>query len=81
MDGYNYLINHIKNNNDRIEIARIKNSFLSSSNKSNGYRDTKINVIFKSIINNKPISMICEIQLILVNMLSKKKNHIDCIKL
>ena len=80
INGYNHLMNHIKNNENKIQISRIKNGFLPNDDDLGGYRDIKMNVVFRSTgydhDDDKPISMICEIQLLLVNYLwEKKKIH------
>eukprot|EP01084_Bolivina_argentea_P050029 91983_1 len=69
MKGYNGLVTHIKNNKSMLELARIKNGFLNKENK--GYRDVKINVVYHSPVSD--VSMVCEVQLLLVNYLWEKK--------
>eukprot|EP01083_Nonionella_stella_P257892 882210_1 len=54
-----------------IELARVKNGFLDA-NYSGGYRDIKINIVYHSQINRGD-SMICEVQLLLLNYLHEKK--------
>lgn len=68
--GFNDLMKHISKNKSIIELARVKNGFLEQSD--GGYRDIKVNVVYKSQIN-PGLNMICEIQLMLINYLQEKK--------
>ena len=72
------MLNEISKSNGQLEICRIKNGFnrILSENDSNdsGYRDLKVNVLYKS--KNKRTKMIGEIQFLLIPFLkSKKKSH------
>eukprot|EP01084_Bolivina_argentea_P161475 281078_1 len=49
LKGYNGLIRHVSKNKTIIQLARIKNGFVDKGN--GGYRDIKINVVYKSQIN------------------------------
>eukprot|EP01083_Nonionella_stella_P051130 135782_1 len=70
--GYTALFDYISTNTDTLQIARVKNGFLDANDK--GYRDIKINVVYRSPTDN--INMITEVQLLLVNYLwEKKKIH------
>ncbi len=63
------IISHIKKNPSIVELARVKNGFLDETDA--GYRDIKLNVIYKSEID-PGLNMSCEIQLLLINYLQKK---------
>ncbi len=68
--GYNGLMKHISKHKNVIELSRVKNGFLDKDH--HGYRDIKLNVIYKSEID-PGLNMICEIQLLLINYLQEKK--------
>eukprot|EP01083_Nonionella_stella_P039752 108137_1 len=71
--GYEKMMSFI-NSSEQFQVARIKNGF-SDVNNDEGYRDIKLNIIFKSNVF-KGVNMICEIQMILSGYLSvKKKSH------
>eukprot|EP00485_Elphidium_margaritaceum_P019464 CAMPEP_0202726786 /NCGR_PEP_ID=MMETSP1385-20130828/184789_1 /ASSEMBLY_ACC=CAM_ASM_000861 /TAXON_ID=933848 /ORGANISM="Elphidium margaritaceum" /LENGTH=764 /DNA_ID=CAMNT_0049393013 /DNA_START=111 /DNA_END=2406 /DNA_ORIENTATION=- len=70
--GYVALINHAKSKHGIIELARVKNGFLDPND--GGYRDIKVNVIYKSQNPEHPdVKMVCEVQLLLINYLEEKK--------
>eukprot|EP01084_Bolivina_argentea_P118496 210235_1 len=71
LEGYKGLMNHLNKNASMVELARIKNGFLDATY-NGGYRDIKINVVYKSQLNPQ-LKMICEIQLMLINYLQEKK--------
>eukprot|EP01083_Nonionella_stella_P056626 148990_1 len=72
--GFNYFIDFCGENKQKLEIARIKNGFLESTDNSGGYRDIKVNVVYRSEKHEK--AMICEVQFILRPfLLHKKKAH------
>ena len=76
MNGYNYFVSQIHQHHDRLQIARIKNGFSqgTDSNSGGGYRDIKMNIIFKN--KTRKLNMIGEIQFLLLPFLkSKKKSH------
>eukprot|EP01083_Nonionella_stella_P232663 820487_1 len=70
--GYNGLMRSISNTQSVIELSRVKNGFLDKS--QSGYRDIKVNVIYKSQLQmDDHVNMICEIQLLLSQYLHEKK--------
>eukprot|EP01084_Bolivina_argentea_P093848 168718_1 len=72
--GYQYFITFCKKNPNKLEIARIKNGFLASSENHGGYRDIKVNISYYSSKHDR--KMICEVQFILRPFLNfKKKAH------
>eukprot|EP01083_Nonionella_stella_P039751 108136_1 len=71
--GYEKMMAFI-NSSEQFQVARIKNGF-SDLNNDEGYRDVKLNIIFKSAVF-KGVNMICEIQMILSGyLIVKKKSH------
>eukprot|EP00485_Elphidium_margaritaceum_P018703 CAMPEP_0202728576 /NCGR_PEP_ID=MMETSP1385-20130828/185696_1 /ASSEMBLY_ACC=CAM_ASM_000861 /TAXON_ID=933848 /ORGANISM="Elphidium margaritaceum" /LENGTH=829 /DNA_ID=CAMNT_0049394827 /DNA_START=40 /DNA_END=2525 /DNA_ORIENTATION=+ len=71
--GYDAFLRHIKATPSIIELARVKNGFLDA-NITSGYRDIKINVIYKSQDpDHKNVKMVCEVQFLLINYLEEKK--------
>jgi len=71
--GYEALVNHATANGGIIELARVKNGFLDKDY-DGGYRDIKVNVIYKSQNpEHQNVNMICEVQLLLINYLEEKK--------
>ena len=75
MGGYDFLQEKIHKNKNTLEICRIKNGFnTTDNNNSSGYRDLKINVLYKSA--KQELNMIGEIQFLLMEFLdAKKKGH------
>eukprot|EP01084_Bolivina_argentea_P121965 216152_1 len=59
INGYNGLMNNIKNNPTILKVSRVKNGFIDSN--AQGYRDIKVNVLYQSQID-KGLNMICEVQ-------------------
>merc|ERR1719334_2093880 len=49
LEGYNAFIGHIESEVSSLELARVKNGFLSEED--GGYRDIKVNVIYHSTLN------------------------------
>ena len=71
LDGYNYFLSKINEHKGILKVARVKNGF---NKESDGYRDLKINIVYKS--SKQGLSMIGEIQFLLLPFLrSKKKSH------
>eukprot|EP01084_Bolivina_argentea_P198648 340101_1 len=70
INGYKALMRHIQQTPSIVELSRVKNGFTGAS--SGGYRDIKVNVIYKSQLVAE-LHMICEIQLLLINYLQEKK--------
>ena len=69
--GYEGIRNFIDTTPDSLELARVKNGFLE---KGASYRDIKVNVVYHSETDpDNPVSMICEVQLILNQYLHEKK--------
>ena len=72
MAGYKHLLEKIQKNPGVLVLARVKNGFNKKS--GDGYRDLKVNVQYNS--KKQSISMIGEIQFLLLPFLrGKKKSH------
>jgi len=72
LTGYSAFMRHIKANPSIIELARVKNGFIKMNR--GGYRDIKINVVYKSQNpEHRHVHMVCEVQLLLINYLEEKR--------
>ena len=73
LEGYEGLMRYIQTTSDSLELACVKNGFLK---KDVSFRDIKVHVVYHSETDpDNPVSMICEVQLIL-NQYSHEKKRI-----
>ena len=71
LTGYEGLMRYVQDGSDSLELARVKNCFLAQTS---GYRDIKVNVVYHAETDpENPVSMICEVQLVLNQYLHEKK--------